>query len=58
MDPSAPEYQYPGQVRASTHNPRLFSGQKEVRKIFSFMQKELTFYCELTFILYVAVCPN
>jgi len=29
MDPSAPEYQYPGQVRASTHNPQLFSGQKE-----------------------------
>jgi len=29
MDPSAPEYQYPGQVRASTHNPQLSSGQKE-----------------------------
>jgi len=29
MDPSAPEYQYPGQVGPSTHNPQLFSGQKE-----------------------------
>ena len=47
MDPSAPEYQYPGQVRASTHNPQLSSGQKEVRqiflKIFSYFKKALAF---------------
>jgi len=36
MDPSAPEYQYPGQVRASTHNPQIFSGQKETAYILGF----------------------
>ena len=44
MDPSAPEYQYPGQTQPSAHQPQLSgaraaSGQKQVRDVININER-------------------